>query len=259
MTGVLNLLLAIVVCAGIIWFGRGMPLPLTLVAIVVFGELALIQAVIQGKEGVAVWAVLLAAAIAACWVVMAAHRQAGRRFARNHGLRFRVRDDEVINAWDLSIFEEGDRCHARNVITGKWNGRRLTICDFTQITEGRGASARRFAVVALASDCRGRHLEVLPEWSGSRAVGVALGNDIEFESEDFNRAFTVHCDDRRFASNVITPAMMELLLGFPRRDRRLDDRDLLVISRRTAVDYRELPAILAELESLLAAVPEHAC
>lgn len=42
-----------------------------------------------------------------------------------------------------------------------------------------------------------------------RASGL---RDIEFESEEFNRAFTVKCDDRRFANALIDGRMMAWLL-----------------------------------------------
>ena len=40
-------------------------------------------------------------------------------------------------------------------------------------------------------------------WTGSS--GGLAGNDIELESDDFNRAFSVSCPDRKFASDVLHP------------------------------------------------------
>ena len=45
-----------------------------------------------------------------------------------------------------------------------------------------------------------------------RLIGRLTNRDIELESEDFNRAFTVSCPDRKFASDVLHPRMMEFLL-----------------------------------------------
>jgi hypothetical protein len=45
-------------------------------------------------------------------------------------------------------------------------------------------------------------------------VAGALGFDhIDFESEEFNRTYAVHCQDRRFAMAIIDPRMMEHLLA----------------------------------------------
>ncbi len=46
------------------------------------------------------------------------------------------------------------------------------------------------------------------------AVANALGfRDLQFESEQFNRAFRVKADDERYGHAVVTPRMMELLLA----------------------------------------------
>ena len=55
-------------------------------------------------------------------------------------------------------------------------------------------------------------LSVDPENFLDRFVGRLTDNDIDLESEDFNRAFTVSCPDRKFASDVLHPQMMEFLL-----------------------------------------------
>jgi hypothetical protein len=47
-------------------------------------------------------------------------------------------------------------------------------------------------------------------------VAGALGFDgIQFESDDFDKAYRVNCDDRRFASALVDPAMMAWLLDAP--------------------------------------------
>ena len=62
-------------------------------------------------------------------------------------------------------------------------------------------------------------LEVTHEGIFGGAVANALGfADIQFESEQFNRAFRVKADDQRFGHAVIHPQMMETAAG-PRRDR----------------------------------------
>jgi hypothetical protein len=47
-------------------------------------------------------------------------------------------------------------------------------------------------------------------------VAGALGlNGIQFESDEFDKAYRVTCDDRRFASALVDPAMMAWLLDAP--------------------------------------------
>ena len=48
-------------------------------------------------------------------------------------------------------------------------------------------------------------------------IGAALGfDDIDFESAEFSRTFHVSASDKRFAYDVISPAMMEFLLASPK-------------------------------------------
>lgn len=48
---------------------------------------------------------------------------------------------------------------------------------------------------------------------GELAINSGHGNRVRFESEDFNRAFTVRAPDERFAYDVIHPQTMEWLLA----------------------------------------------
>ena len=49
-----------------------------------------------------------------------------------------------------------------------------------------------------------------PKDTLARALGFG---EITFESEEFGRKFAVGCSDRKFAYDVISPAMMGFLLG----------------------------------------------
>jgi protein gp37 len=56
---------------------------------------------------------------------------------------------------------------------------------------------------------------------------VGLGQDIELESEDFNRAFTVTSRDPKFATDVLTPRTMQMLLNAPHLAWRIEGTDVL--------------------------------
>jgi hypothetical protein len=59
-------------------------------------------------------------------------------------------------------------------------------------------------------------------------MGHALGlDDIDLESEDFNRKFRVHANDRKFASDVLTPRTMQALLARPETSWRISGTDIL--------------------------------
>ena len=86
-------------------------------------------------------------------------------------------------------------------------------------------------------------LRVDPENFLERVVGRVTNTDIELESEDFNRAFTVSCPDRKFASDVLHPQMMEFLLQHRDVGWRFERDSMLMVSdtqqRRSHADRRD--------------------
>ena len=98
-------------------------------------------------------------------------------------------------------------------------------------------------------------LQVTPEGMFSRMVGRLTNRDIELESEDFNRAFTVTCPDRKFASDVLHPRMMEYLLQHRDSDFRFEGSWLLSTeSGQTSIESVE--PRLRVIDGVLDNVPE---
>lgn len=118
-----------------------------------------------------------------------------------------------FNVWPLGV---GKRKANQNVVTGTAGEREFVAFDYAYFTPRATSEHRKphpFAVVAVRSGGAFPALSVTPEGFYSRFVGDIADTDIDFESEDFNRAFTVTCRDRKFASDVLHPAQMEFLLA----------------------------------------------
>jgi len=78
--------------------------------------------------------------------------------------------------------------------------------------------------------------------------------DIDFESEEFNRMFVVQCADRRFASALVDPLMMQLLISTKGEITfETKGRFLLLSTRR--VDPVEMPALLNLADEFVRRVP----
>jgi hypothetical protein len=74
-------------------------------------------------------------------------------------------------------------------------------------------------------------LQITPENMLTR-IGHSLGlDDIDLESEDFNRRFRVHANDRKFASDVLTPRTMQALLARPSASWRITGSDIVTWSQ----------------------------
>ena len=98
-------------------------------------------------------------------------------------------------------------------------------------------------------------LSVTPQGIVSGILGRVTNRDIELESEEFNKAFLVTSEHRKFASDVLHPRMMEVLL------RRTDlgwrfEGDSMVSVRRGQHSPGEIEATLAHLDAVVDAIPE---
>lgn len=142
-------------------------------------------------------------------------------------------DDQWCSRWQGNPFGEGDHRRARNVLTGTWKGKPFASFDYsyqTHTSDGKGGTStqtHRYAVSAVALPAYLPRLQVTPETLLTRfgnAVGLA---DIELESEDFNRAFRVHADDPKFASDVLSARTMQLLLSRTHLSWRIEGSDIL--------------------------------
>jgi hypothetical protein len=83
----------------------------------------------------------------------------------------------------------------------------------------------------------------------------ALGfRDIEFESEDFNRAFNVKSPDKKFANDVVDARMMQWLLRFG-EDTAFEIMGDRVLSYRRKLPPMEIVTLLGISKAFLDHVP----
>lgn len=181
------------------------------------------------------------------------------------GWTWTERDDRWVQAFAQAPFGYGHDRRATNVVTGAHDGRPFVSFDYRYHTsethtDSNGHTTTRevshdFAIVAIDAGVPFPDLAVEPEWFLSRMVGRLTNADIELESEDFNRAFTVTCADRKFASDVLHPQMMEYLLGHRERTFRFDQNYALAIAKGHAA-IAELDAGLAFVDGVLDRIPD---
>jgi len=127
----------------------------------------------------------------------------------------------------------------------------------TQSSDGKTTTTHThtFSVLALRMGVRMPPLSVDPENFLDRFVGRLSGNDIDLESEEFNRAFTVSCPDRKFASDVLHPQMMEYLLQHPQVGWRFEQDSMLMIARGQRTP-EQIDATIQVMDGITDRVPE---
>lgn len=192
-------------------------------------------------------------------------REAFQALAAQRGWAYAERDDRWVDAFEGAPFGLGHNRRADNVIQGRWSDRPFVAFDYVYYTtetstDAEGHTTHRevshtYGVVAVDAGASFPALEVTPEGFFTRMIGRLTNRDIELESEDFNRAFTVTCPDRKFASDVLHPRMMEFLLAHREAAFRFDRRHVLVV-RPGQADIPEIEARLTLADQLLDQVPE---
>jgi hypothetical protein len=193
-----------------------------------------------------------------------ARREEFAAFAAAHGWAWSERDDSWSERFHDDPFGHGFDRRASNVLTGAHDGRPFAAFDYrystTETSTVDGHAQTRtvhhpYSVVAVDTGARFPGLRVCPEGFVGRMVGRLTNSDIELESEDFNRMFTVSCEDRKFASDVLHPRMMQLLMRWPELSWRLQE-GWLVVFHPGSHTTREVQAKLLVVDAIVDAIPD---
>jgi hypothetical protein len=199
------------------------------------------------------------------YVAAKRRREAFAAAAAQRGWRYTARDDSWAERFDGPPFGQGHRREALNILQGTHDGRSFVAFDYVYHTTetSTGANGQTtsheeshpFSIVAISTGVVLPHLRVTPEGMFGRVIGRMTGRDIELESEQFNRAFTVHCEDRKFATDFLHPRMMEYLLTLPRMAWDLRNGTLMFASPgRHSVE--EVGGMLTTIDGILDRVPD---
>jgi hypothetical protein len=155
-------------------------------------------------------------------------------FCLARGWKYVDEDLTLAGRWAGDPFGNGDRRRARNVIRGNECGRDFVAFDYSYETHSTDSHGKRtstthhFAVTAVDLPAFLPTLEVCPTGVfGKLTDAVGLTNDIDLESEDFNRAFKVHAENRKFATDVLSPRTMQYLLTAPKAAWRIQGNSAL--------------------------------
>jgi hypothetical protein len=209
--------------------------------------------------------VLFAAVVATFWYLRWKRDQERKRamqaLAHDHGWTWYDEDDRFVRD-DGAPFGQGRSRRAENVLVGTHRGRQIVAYDYQYKTdsgsgERRSTRTHEYAIWLVTLPYRLPHLEVRPEGIFGGRVAAALGfGDLEVESEAFNQAYRVDCDDDRYGTAMIHPRMMELLLsGASREVNWRIEGDVLISWERGHADPAALVARLDLLADIISLVP----
>ena len=152
------------------------------------------------------------------WQAEQKRRAALEAFAASKGWAFAAADHSgLADRWTEPPFGIGHSRRASNVLSGIVDGRSVVAFDYrykvtTDTGKSRSTRTYSYGVCVVALPTYLPRLEVTPESMLTRFANVIGVDDIELESEDFNRAYRVR-GAAKFAHDVLSPRTMERLLA----------------------------------------------
>jgi hypothetical protein len=175
----------------------------------------------EGFEGLFVVGIVLLVIAAAAfgWWQAKKRREAFQALARKLGMRYRRKDRGIANRYSfLDKLDQGSNRYAENVLEGQYKNHPVVAFDYhyeTYSTDSKGnrqTHHHHFSFFILTQDRHFPELRIYPETMMSK-FGQMLGyDDIDFESIEFSKAFTVRSTDKKFAYDICHTRMMEYML-----------------------------------------------
>lgn len=144
-----------------------------------------------------------------------------------------------------------------NILSGEWQGYQAVAFSFSYVTgSGKHQQTHNISVALIHIERHFPELRVHPENILSR-FGQSLGfDDIDFESLEFSRAFTVRSDDRKLAYDFCHTGMMEYLLRHRKTAMELEG-DTLALFRSRQLSAADLTPMLNHLVGIRTQMPEY--
>ena len=165
--------------------------------------------------------------------------QEWQQTAGHLGFQYSTEDPFDLLSLPFDLFRRGDGRGVENVVWGQRDALDIKAFEYwyyEDSSDAEGHTSRDYThfsctVVPTAVSCP--HTSIAPEGVFSR-LGRALGfHDIEFESEEFNKAMKVNSADPKFATYLVDARMMQWLLDNKGWHFELCDRWLLAYRSRT--------------------------
>ena len=141
-----------------------------------------------------------------------------RSVAHGQRLDFSIDDPFDTLGEPFSLLQRGDGRGVENVMWGFWQGLEIRAFDYWYYEEStdsdghRSKSYYRFDCLITTIDALCPRLQISEENLFTRLADALTFRDIEFESEEFNRRFSVKGPDERFATAFCDARMMDWLL-----------------------------------------------
>ena len=202
---------------------------------------------------------LVVGGVALAWWLDEKRHERLAQWAAARGWSYQRQDQSLVSTWSGEPFGEGHSRRATEVLRGAVDGH--GVVSFTYrwtVGSGKEKTTHTRQVVALGLPTALPTLELTPEWLGTRVLRAFGGQDIQFESEDFNRAWRVRARNLKFAHDVVNPRLMARLLLPDAQGTSLRIEGATVLTWMPGrTDVERVDAALTLLQVVSAAVPQY--
>lgn len=169
--------------------------------------------------------IVLAVAVAGFGLWRAQVRQKALvAWAQSAGWSYQASDPTLVYRWVGQPFNEGGRNRrVREVLSGSVTGadgpHRITSFTYSYTKDSgsssngsRSSTTYHHHVMVTPLPVALPTLELTHDGLGARLAKMVGGQDIQFESEEFNQAWRVQAHELKFAHDVVRPLLMERLM-----------------------------------------------
>lgn len=184
-----------------------------------------------------------------------ARRAAMQAYASTRGFTYTPADNSYADQPWGPPFDTTDERGAAHVLTGTVGGRPVVSFEYTRVVASSNGSRREVWTVASV-----RLPAVLPEVRvrrpgvGPDAIAAYGVRPVALESERFNKTYSPIAHDRKTATDVLHPRMMEWLLEVDAPGFVIHGADLVLVRKGPTV-FDRLDADLAYLNGVVDRIP----
>lgn len=190
---------------------------------------------------------------------MRKHRAAVEAFATKLGWRYTQRNDNWARISARYPFNQGTLRRAIDIIEGTYDERTVAAFELMCTSSGGGAhgtnTSEEFSICLTGLPVSLPYLEVSHLNALGRMAQSFGEHPVQIESEEFNRSYTVHSSDPKFASDVLSPKLVQALLAQPPLHWFIEG-GLLVSSRKQHLQLDTLTSWFSTVSMIAASIPD---
>ncbi len=193
------------------------------------------------------------------WGIYAGRKKRERlaAFAASIGWTYQASAPQLVGRWRGQPFNIGSSKQASHLLTGDYRGRTAATFEYQYTTgSGKNRSTTVLTITMLALPTFLPDLEITNEGLGAKLAKVFGGQDIQFESEEFNRRWRVEAAMRKTAHDIVHPRFMEFMVAGPSDPLRFEGTDVWTW-HLGAIGTDPLYARLDRLARAVDLVPRH--